>query len=113
VKPIDRAIYHIDQVLATKGAPHLRSAAVDLSFWEIQQIDVFLVILVGIILIIAIPSIIILLVLRKTNPNKLQSTPLRRLRKKTVNSDKQVNQQNNHHQIHNNNLNLNNIKKKD
>jgi glucuronosyltransferase len=114
VQPIDKAIYHIEQVLEGRGAPHLRSVAVDLSFWQIQQIDVFLVILLVIVSVVAVPSAIIMLVLRRVNPSRtLVASPSRTTRKKAING-KQVNHnQQNQIRVHNNNLNSNHTKKKD
>lgn len=89
--PLENAIYHIEYVLRTGGAPHLRSAAVDLSLWQQSLVDVSLIISAGILLILAVPSIFICLVLRKTNApvafttdkaKKVSATSPRRLAKK-------------------------------
>lgn len=69
VDPLDNAVYAIEYVLRTNGAAHLRSAAVDLSMWQQSMVDVSLIITAGILLIIAVPSMFICLVLRKTNTN--------------------------------------------
>lgn len=53
--------------LRTNGAKHLRSAALDLSMWSQSLIDVSLIIAVGILLILAVPSMIICILLRKNN----------------------------------------------
>lgn len=90
IDPLENAIYHIEYVLRTGGAPHLRSAAVDLSLWQQSLVDVSLIITAGILLILAVPSIFICLVLRKTNSTvaisdkakKSSATSPRRLAKK-------------------------------
>lgn len=67
IDPLEHAIFNIEYVLRTNGARHLRSAAVDLSLWKQNLIDVSLIITVGILLIIGVPSFFICLVLRKSN----------------------------------------------
>lgn len=86
--PLDNAIYHIEYILRTGGAAHLRSAAVDLSLWQQSLFDVSLIILALTLLILAVPSIFICLVLRKTNSTvsdkakKTSASSPRRLTKK-------------------------------
>lgn len=53
--------------LRTNGARHLRSASLDLSMWSQSLIDVSLIITIGILLILAVPSMIICILLRKNN----------------------------------------------
>jgi len=67
IDPLEHALYSIEYVLRTNGAKHLRSAALDLSMWSQSLIDVSLIIAVGILLIIAVPSMIICILLRKNN----------------------------------------------
>lgn len=67
IDPLENAIYNIEYVLRTKGARHLRSAAVDLSIWTQNLVDVSLIITAGILLILGVPSFFICLVLRKSH----------------------------------------------
>jgi UDP:flavonoid glycosyltransferase YjiC (YdhE family) len=46
LKPIDSAVYWVEHVIRYKGAPHLRSAGLDLKWYEREMIDVFLFIIV-------------------------------------------------------------------
>lgn len=108
MKPIDKAIYHIEQLIKTGGANYLRSSALNLSFWEKHLIDVSVVIILGILIIVAVPSIIIGLVLRKSNPNKDANIITNSTFKFNNNKDKKAVINNN-----NNNDNDNTVKKKD
>lgn len=89
IDPLTNAIYHIEYVLRTNGAVHYRSTVVDLSVWQQHLIDVTLIIIVGVALIIAVPSTIICIVLRKSNAgaskfdNKLTPKRSRRNSKKS------------------------------
>lgn len=65
--PIDLAVHNIEMVLRTGGARHLRSAATKLGFIQAELIDVSLIILLGIVMIIAVPSMIICVILRRNN----------------------------------------------
>jgi hypothetical protein len=40
MKPIDSAVYWIEHVIRHKGAPHLRSAGLDLKWYQREMIDV-------------------------------------------------------------------------
>nr|XP_972090.2 PREDICTED: UDP-glucuronosyltransferase 2B10-like [Tribolium castaneum] len=42
LKPIDSAIYWIEHVIRHKGAPHLKSAGLDLKWYQREMIDIFL-----------------------------------------------------------------------
>lgn len=89
IDPLANAIYHIEYVLRTNGAVHYRSTVVDLSVWQQHLIDVTLIIIVIVALIIAVPSTIICIVLRKSNAsaskfdNKLTPKRSRRNSKKS------------------------------
>ncbi|KAL0270118.1 UNVERIFIED_CONTAM: hypothetical protein PYX00_007627 [Menopon gallinae] len=48
MKPMDTAIYWIEYVIRHKGAPHLRSAAQDLRWYELYLLDVVSVILAAV-----------------------------------------------------------------
>jgi glucuronosyltransferase len=50
--PLDRAVYWTEYVIRHKGAPHLRSAAVDLSWYQYLLLDVMLVLATGALLIV-------------------------------------------------------------
>lgn len=67
IDPLDHAIYGIEYVLRTNGAKHLRSPAVDLSLLQQSLVDVALLILAGVLLILAVPSIFICFFLRRSN----------------------------------------------
>lgn len=67
IDPLDSAIYGIEYVLRTKGAKHLRSPAVDLTLLQQSLVDVALLIVAGVLLILAIPSIFICFFLRRSN----------------------------------------------
>lgn len=64
---LEKTIYHIEYVLRTNGARHLRSGSIQLSLYQYLLIDVGAVIILGIFLILLVPSIIIGIILRKTN----------------------------------------------
>lgn len=40
MKPLDSAVYWVEYVIRHKGAPHLRTAAMDLNWFQIHLIDV-------------------------------------------------------------------------
>lgn len=67
IDPLTNAIYYIEYILRTNGAVHYRSTVVDLSVWQQHLVDVTLIIIIGVALIIAIPSTIICILLRKSN----------------------------------------------
>lgn len=52
--PIDRALWWIEYVIKYKGAPHLRSAAQDLSWYQLHQLDVVAVLALIVFTVIAI-----------------------------------------------------------
>jgi hypothetical protein len=41
LKPIDSAVYWVEHVIRHKGAPHLRSAGLDLKWYQREMIDLF------------------------------------------------------------------------
>ncbi|GAB0099697.1 hypothetical protein DMENIID0001_155840 [Sergentomyia squamirostris] len=63
---VDRAVYQVEMVLRTGGAPHLRSANLDLATWQIYLVDVTLCIVIMCLVILAIPAVIIGIVLRRS-----------------------------------------------
>ncbi|PNF21498.1 UDP-glucuronosyltransferase 2B19 [Cryptotermes secundus] len=52
--PLDRAVYWTEYVIRHKGAPHLRSAAADLSWYQYLLLDVILVFATGALLVVLI-----------------------------------------------------------
>jgi glucuronosyltransferase len=52
--PLDRAVYWTEYVIRHKGAPHLRSAAADLSWYQYLLLDVMLLLAVGALLVVLI-----------------------------------------------------------
>lgn len=48
MKPIDTAVYWIEYLIGHGGAPHMHSAAVELSFFQYHLLDVYLFILIAI-----------------------------------------------------------------
>lgn len=48
VKPLDSAIYWTEYVIRHRGAPHFRSAALDLSWYQYHMVDIALF-LIGVI----------------------------------------------------------------
>jgi glucuronosyltransferase len=59
--PLERAVYWTEYVITHKGAPHLRSAATDLSWYQYLLLDVMLVLATGALLV----TLICYLALRK------------------------------------------------
>ncbi|PSN55501.1 hypothetical protein C0J52_02581 [Blattella germanica] len=72
LSPMDTAIYWTEYVLRHKGAPHMRSAALDLSWYQYLLLDVIAVILIILLLILIIPLLMIkkMLSLFKTRNSK-------------------------------------------
>lgn len=59
VKPMDLAMFWIEYVLRNKGAPNLRSAALDLPFYKRWMLDiVFFVITLAVILFKTVSTVI-------------------------------------------------------
>jgi glucuronosyltransferase len=52
--PLERAVYWTEYVIRHKGAPHLRSAAADLSWYQYLLLDVMLVLATGALLVVFI-----------------------------------------------------------
>lgn len=67
VRPLDAAVHGVELVWRTGGARHWRSPAVDLSLWQQSLVDVALCIALGVAAIVAVPSVIICLVLRRSH----------------------------------------------
>jgi hypothetical protein len=62
MKPIDSAVYWIEHVIRHKGAPHLRSAGLDLKWYQREMIDVigFLV------FVVLVVSLVFYITIKKT-----------------------------------------------
>lgn len=69
--PLTVAVHGVEHVLRTGGAPHWRSAAVDLSLVEQSLVDVALLIAAGLAVIVAVPSVVICLVLRRSHAREV------------------------------------------
>ncbi|CAO1355349.1 unnamed protein product, partial [Diamesa hyperborea] len=74
IKPMDEAMYWIEYVIRNKGAKHLKSAAVDLPWYQYLMLDVF-----GLLLMICMITLLIMLKVcnlifrkSKTNNNKFK-----------------------------------------
>lgn len=67
VSPLAAAVHGVEMVLRTGGARHLRSPAVDLTLWQQSLFDVALGIVLGLAAIVAVPSVVICLVLRRNH----------------------------------------------
>lgn len=68
VKPIDSAIFWVNQVIKHKGADHLRSAAMDLEWYQIYSVDLIaIVVLVDLILLVVFYTICKKLCCKKNN----------------------------------------------
>lgn len=48
--PLETAVYWTEYVLRYRGAPHLRSASMDLNFWQYHCLDVFAILGTGVLL---------------------------------------------------------------
>ena len=81
VPPLESALYWIEYVIRHKGAPHLRSAAQDLAWYQLYLIDVL-----GFILVVAISVIYVTCCITKFIVRKLFCT-----KKATTSSKKKKN----------------------
>lgn len=73
---LQMAVDQIEFVLKTNGAPHWRSSARDLSVWQLYLVDVTVALLLILAIIVAVPSIIIGIILRKANAARAVAQPL-------------------------------------
>ncbi|KXJ73599.1 hypothetical protein RP20_CCG015438 [Aedes albopictus] len=84
MKPMDKAIYHIEYVLKNDGGVQkLRSGALSLTFWERHLVDVALCIVAIALLPIVGIAILIQIILRKSHQRKL-ATSVSDLRKGAI-----------------------------
>lgn len=66
VKPLDSAIYWTEYVIRHKGAPHFRSAALDLSWYQYYMVDIAVFLIGAIVVVMYIISRALKLVLKST-----------------------------------------------
>ncbi|XP_059480629.1 UDP-glucosyltransferase 2-like [Neocloeon triangulifer] len=59
--PLERAVFWTEYVLRHNGAPHLRSAAADLEWYQVHLVDVYAVLAV----LVALPLVLICLIIKK------------------------------------------------
>ncbi|XP_065332904.1 uncharacterized protein LOC135934835 [Cloeon dipterum] len=73
--PLDRAVFWTEYVLRHNGAPHLRTAATDMSWWQVHLIDVYGAIFAVLSTVLIFDSYLIkwCCCRRKSNSNKKQS----------------------------------------
>nr|CAD7463409.1 unnamed protein product [Timema tahoe] len=75
--PMDLAVYWTEYVIRHKGAPHLRSAALDLNWFQLHLLDVtavlFLILTIVIVGLVFITRTFVRLVTRRTTKNKPQT----------------------------------------
>jgi hypothetical protein len=65
--PLDRAVYWTEYIIRHSGAPHIRSAALDLTWYQVEILDVYFFFTVLIICTLSIVKIIIKLMLRNSD----------------------------------------------
>lgn len=65
--PLEKTINYIEHVIKTEGAPHLRTVATKLSFFQLHLVDVYLIVFAVLALIALIPFYIVRAVLRWTH----------------------------------------------
>lgn len=58
---------HIEYVIESKGAAHLRSPALSMSVWQLYLVDVSATLVLIVFLILAVPAVVIGVILRRTN----------------------------------------------
>lgn len=65
VTPLETAKYWIEYVIRNKGAPHMRSSALDLNFFQYHNLDVYAAIMVTVFILVKIIIVIPKLVISK------------------------------------------------
>ncbi|XP_055623457.1 UDP-glycosyltransferase UGT5-like [Toxorhynchites rutilus septentrionalis] len=84
IKPMDKAVHYIELVLnSPRGLNHLRSAALNLAFWERQLVDVVLCCIGILLLPVAVFAVVIQIILRKTHQRKSDAIRKSTMIKKT------------------------------
>lgn len=64
---------HIEYVIESKGAAHLRSPALSLSVWQLYLVDVSATLVLIVFLVLAVPAVVIGVILRRTNARILSA----------------------------------------
>lgn len=64
---LEQAMAHIEYVIATKGAAHLRAPALALSVWQLYLVDVSAALVLIVFLVLAVPAAVIGVILRRAN----------------------------------------------
>ncbi|XP_069693588.1 UDP-glucosyltransferase 2-like [Periplaneta americana] len=72
--PLDRAVFWTEYVIRHKGAPHLRSAAQDLYWYQYLLLDVILVLSAGILLVVFVLYFVAKVMVRTVTKLKRKST---------------------------------------
>ncbi|XP_069693600.1 UDP-glycosyltransferase UGT5-like isoform X1 [Periplaneta americana] len=72
--PLDRAVFWTEYVIRHKGAPHLRSAAQDLYWYQYLLLDVILVLSAGILLVVFVLYFVVKVMVRTVTKLKRKST---------------------------------------
>lgn len=82
MKPMDSAIYWIEYVIRHKGAPHLRSAAQDLRWYELYLLDVVAVTLAALLIVMYVAFTLLRLIGRMVFPASNKKKPASSAKKK-------------------------------
>jgi glucuronosyltransferase len=68
--PLEQAVYWTEYLIRHKGAPHLRSAVLDLAWYQYYLLDVIVVLALAIVSIVLIPLSVCRVLLKKLIDNK-------------------------------------------
>ncbi|XP_066994909.2 UDP-glycosyltransferase UGT5 [Anabrus simplex] len=79
--PMDTAVYWTEYVIRHKGAPHLRSAALDLSWYQYHLLDVLAVLLGAVVLVLLVTAFVLRALYRKLF-HKTTSSPKKKSKKR-------------------------------
>lgn len=74
---LQQAVAHIEYVLETKGAAHLKSPALSLSVWQVYLVDVSATLILMLFVILAVPAAVIGIILRRANPRNVDQRTTR------------------------------------
>ncbi|KAM7361141.1 UDP-glucosyltransferase 2-like [Cochliomyia hominivorax] len=69
--PLETAIYWIEYVLRHDGAPHMRNAGTDLNYIEQNNIDVFAILVGGILILFVLVIVVVTWLIKLLNPNEV------------------------------------------
>lgn len=73
IKPLDKAIYWVEYVMRHRGAVHFRSAALDITWYQLYMIDILCFVVICIILIIYVLHVFIKSTYFRNCSNKLET----------------------------------------